>query len=126
MKLNEIFVSRTINSIKLQGIHFCIIDIYVSGNQGVNCLYRIYRCTKFCLKNFNVRNIGFSADLIFFIRTLCITKFQNIFSYHPQLSDSKFTCDRHGGLRLAVSCWIMGLLDRNVRHTIEKKFISDR
>ena len=36
MKLNVIFVFRTINSIKLQGIHFYIIDINVSGNQGVN------------------------------------------------------------------------------------------
>ena len=35
MKLNVIFVFRTINSIKLQGIHFYIIDIYVSGNEGV-------------------------------------------------------------------------------------------
>ena len=30
-----VFVFRTINSIKLQGIHFYIIDINVSGNQGV-------------------------------------------------------------------------------------------
>ena len=35
MKLNVIFVFRTINSIKLQGIHFYIIDIYVSGNEEV-------------------------------------------------------------------------------------------
>ena len=38
MKLNVIFVLRIINSIKLQGIHFYIIDIYVSGNQGVKTL----------------------------------------------------------------------------------------
>ena len=35
MKLNVILVFRTINSIELQGIHFYIIDIYVSGNEGV-------------------------------------------------------------------------------------------
>ena len=34
MKLNVIFVFRTINSTKLQGIHFYVIDIYVSGNEG--------------------------------------------------------------------------------------------
>ena len=34
MKLNVIFLLRTINSTKLQGIHFCILDINVSGNQG--------------------------------------------------------------------------------------------
>ena len=90
------------------------------------CLYRIHRCTKFCLKNFNVRNFGSFAGLIFFNKDPKHKKFQNVYSYHPQLSDSKFTCDPHGGLRLAVSCWIMGLLDRNVRQTIEKKFISDR
>ena len=35
MKLNVIFVFRTISSIKLQKIHFNIIDFNVSGNQGV-------------------------------------------------------------------------------------------
>ena len=35
MKLNVILVFRAINSIKLQGIHSYIIDIYVSGNEGV-------------------------------------------------------------------------------------------
>ena len=35
MKLNVTFVFRTINSIKLQRIHFYIIDIYVGGNEGV-------------------------------------------------------------------------------------------
>ena len=33
--LNVIFVLRTINSFKLQGVHFYIIDIYYSGIQGV-------------------------------------------------------------------------------------------
>ena len=41
MKLNVILVVRTINSIKLRGIHFYIIDIYVSGNEGVNFIYRL-------------------------------------------------------------------------------------
>ena len=42
------------------------------------------------------------------------------------MSGSKFPCDSRGGLRLAVSCQIMGLLDRNVRHTIEKSsFLID-
>ena len=36
MKLNVILEFRTINYIKLQGIYFYIIDINVSGNQGVN------------------------------------------------------------------------------------------
>ena len=35
MKLNVIFVLRTITTTKLQGSHFYIIDINVSGNQGV-------------------------------------------------------------------------------------------
>ena len=34
---------RTINSIKLQGIHFYIIDINVSRNQGVNYFFQNYR-----------------------------------------------------------------------------------
>ena len=36
MKLNVIFLFRTINYIKLQGVHFYIIDNNVSGKQGVN------------------------------------------------------------------------------------------
>ena len=47
-------------------------------------------------------------------------KFEIIFSCHPQLSDSKFPCDSRGGLRLAVGCREVGLLDRNVKHTIKK------
>ena len=39
MKLNVILVFRAINSIKLQGIHFYIIDISVSGNEGVNIIF---------------------------------------------------------------------------------------
>ena len=40
MKLNVILVLRTINFIKLQGIHFYMIDINVSGNQGVK--YQVF------------------------------------------------------------------------------------
>ena len=36
MKLNVIFVFRTINSTKREGVHFYITDINFSGNQGVN------------------------------------------------------------------------------------------
>ena len=34
-KFNAIFVFRTINSIKLQEVHFYISDFNFSGNQGV-------------------------------------------------------------------------------------------
>ena len=47
-------------------------------------------------------------------------KFQNFLSCHPQLLGSKFLCDSRGGLRLAVSFRIMGVLDLKVKHTIEK------
>ena len=55
MKLNVIFVFRTINSIKLQGIHFYIIDIYVSGNEGVN---RQTETTKKIARKFFAKRLG--------------------------------------------------------------------
>ena len=36
MKFNVILVLKIFNSIKLQGVHFYIIDINYSGNQRVN------------------------------------------------------------------------------------------
>ena len=45
--------------------------------------------------------------------------FQNFFSCPPHLSGSKFPSDSRGSLRLAVVCREVGLLDRNVRHTIK-------
>ena len=47
LKLNVIFVLRTINSNKVQGVHFYIIDFDFSGNQGVkrefiNCFLSLY------------------------------------------------------------------------------------
>ena len=36
MKLNVIIVFRNINSFKLQGIHFYIIDIHFSENQVID------------------------------------------------------------------------------------------
>ena len=41
-------------------------------------------------------------------------------SCYPQLSGSKFPCDSRGDLRFAVRRHLAGLLDLNVRHTIEK------
>ena len=41
--LTVIFVFGTVNSIKLQGIHFYIIFLSVSGNQGVNLNNEIFK-----------------------------------------------------------------------------------
>ena len=46
--------------------------------------------------------------------------FKIFFSYHLQFSGSEFPCDSLYCIRLAVSCRIMGHLDRYVSHTIEK------
>ena len=43
IKLNVLFVFRTIIFIKLQGIHFYIIFLSVSGNQGVNLNNEIFK-----------------------------------------------------------------------------------
>ena len=54
--------------------------------------------------------------------------FQFFFLCLPHLSGSKFPCDSRGGLRLAVGCREVGLLDQNVKHTIKKSsfFFADR
>ena len=45
---------------------------------------------------------------------------QKIISFYTQFSGSKFPCDSRGDLRFTVRRHLAGLLDLNVRHTIEK------
>ena len=69
MKLNVIFVFGTINSIKLQKVHFYIMDLNFSGNQGVK-IGELFKKVKIFSALFRQENVPEVLNMFMFIELI--------------------------------------------------------